>query len=61
MENVYAGGDFPDGSLVKVTLPRGSLNDLSQSIFAIGITDSVVWPDLDGLSKEIKRQFRYEV
>ena len=44
-----------------MTLPRGSLNDLSQSIFAIGITDSVVWPDLDGLSKEIKRQFRYEV
>ncbi len=61
MEEVLDGRDFPEGCLTKVTLPKDALPDLSRSIFAIGITDSVVWPDLDGLAAEIKRQFGFEV
>ena len=61
MEEVYESEGLPDGALVKVNLPTQSLADLNQSISAVGITDSVVWPELDGLAKEIRRQFGYEV
>jgi hypothetical protein len=61
MENVYVSASFLKDCLIKVILPRDSLPVLTRSVVAVGITDSVVWPDLDGLAKEIKRQFGYEV
>jgi hypothetical protein len=33
---------------------------MREAILKYGITESVVFPDLDGLAKEIKRGFQFE-
>ena len=59
MERVFEDHAFPDNALMKVVVPADSLSELRSSTFAIGITESVVFPDLDGVAREIKRQFGY--
>ena len=61
MENLLERIAFPDDSLLKMEIPKSSLKQMRDSIFAIGFTDSVVFPDLEGLARELKRQFGFEV
>ena len=61
MEKVYDVEGFPADCLVKVVLKRGRLPFLYEALRRQGITDSVVFPDLDGLAREIKREFSFEV
>lgn len=60
MEIIYKN-DFPKNSLRKIIIPKENILNLLKSIISIGYTDSVIFPDLDGLGKEIKRFFDYEV
>ena len=60
MESLFANGGFPPACLNKLVIPKGAIASLRAAILAVGITESVVFPDLDGLSREIKRQFGYE-
>jgi hypothetical protein len=41
--------------LVSITVPRGSINRIRQELKDGGITESVVFPDLDGLGRELKQ------
>lgn len=52
---------FPDGLLVKLRIPRQKIDRLKTALVEVGITDSVVYPDLDGLAKETKRFFEYNI
>ncbi len=61
MEVTYSEASFPEDSLFKVVLPTTSLPTLLKSAVSIGYTDSVVFPDLEGLAKEIRRHFGYWV
>jgi hypothetical protein len=61
MEVAYRTEDFPADCLVKVILRRGRLPHIYAAIRRQGITDSVVFPDLDGLAREIKREYAFEV
>jgi len=61
MEDIYISSDFPQDSLTKMIIPRAKIQSLLLSIISIGITDSVVFPDLDGLAKETKRFFGFNV
>jgi hypothetical protein len=61
MEKVFVTEGFPGDSLIKVTLTRKVLPEIRRSILKYGITESVVFPDLEGLSREIKRTFGFEV
>jgi hypothetical protein len=61
MEKIFVSEGFPANSLIKVTLTRKVLPQIRRSILNHGITESVVFPDLDGLSREIKRTFGFEV
>ncbi len=61
MERVFVIENFPTDSLIKVTLTRRDLVEIRRSVLNHGITESVVFPDLEGLSKEIKRMFGFEV
>lgn len=49
-----------DNVLSKITIPGASVLQIAKSLTAIGYTDSVVFPDLDGLSREIKRGYGFE-
>jgi hypothetical protein len=60
MEKVYDNDSFPKRSLTKLVLPKNALPSMRKSILSHGITESVVFPDLEGLAKEMKREFGFE-
>jgi len=61
MNSRYVTQEYPQDCLIKLKIPANKIKDLLDSIIAIGITDSVVFPDLDGLARETKRFFGYKV
>jgi hypothetical protein len=60
METVVEAEGLPSGCLVKVVLKKTELHGMRQSLLNHGITESVVFPDLEGLAREIKRVFGFE-
>ena len=61
MEVIYRKENFPTDCLMKLVLRRSKLPHFYDALRRQGITDSVVFPDLDGLAREIKREFSFEV
>lgn len=61
MERVYDLEGFPTDCLIKLVLKKVKLPSLYEALRRQGITDSVVFPDLDGLAREIKREYSFEV
>ncbi len=61
MEEVYERERFPAGCLMKVVIKRGHLPHIYDALRRHGLTDSVAFPDLDGLAREIKREYSFEV
>jgi hypothetical protein len=59
MESVYESGPFPSGILKRVVIPRESVAEIRKSLFRKGFTESVVFPDLEGLAKELRRHFGF--
>jgi hypothetical protein len=57
IESLYAAVDpaFPDGCLVKFVIPAAAIEPMLEDLIAIGYTDSVTYPDLQGLALEIRR------
>lgn len=49
-----------DSVLSKLTIPGASVTPMLKALSAIGYTDSVLFPDLDGLAREIKRSYGFE-
>lgn len=60
MEEISRDGSFPTDVVRQFEIPKESILDLRQEIYAIGITAATVFPDLDGLAKELRRSFGYE-
>jgi hypothetical protein len=61
LEKLYKKKNFPKNCLLKITLRKRLLLKMRKSIINHGITESVVFPDLEGLAKEIRRDFDFEV
>jgi hypothetical protein len=61
MEKVFVKESFSRDCLIKVTLTRSVLPEIRRSVLNHGTTESVVFPDLEGLSREIRRTFGFEV
>ena len=53
--------DEDNNCLSKIVLPKDKIESILSSLISIGITDSVVFPDLDGLSKELKRFHGFDI
>lgn len=60
MEDAFETFQFPAECLIKVILKRDKLPNLRTAILQHGITESVVFPDLEGLAREMKREFQFE-
>lgn len=60
MESTYSAEKFPAASLSKIVFLKSRIAAFREQILGNGITESVVMPDLDGLAREIRRQFGYE-
>lgn len=59
MEEVYETPRFPDNVLQKIEIAHDKIDDIRSSLFRKGFTELVVFPDLDGLAKEIRRIFGF--
>ena len=59
METVFAAGSFPAGSLEKLTIDKTHVEAMLQSLYRKGFAESTIYPDIYGLSLEIKRSFGY--
>ena len=44
--------------LIPIRLPIGSVNRVKQELRDAGITESVIFPDLDGLGRELNQQWK---
>lgn len=55
MEHTYTVGEYPAAALTKLNIPAEKVGDLLKALTSIGVTDSAVYPDLDGLARELKR------
>lgn len=61
MHDMYAVGDFEQDALQKIEI-RGKHQDVVfRELTAAGILDSTVYPDLDGLARELRRASGYGV
>lgn len=61
MEEIYSNGTFPKNSLVKIEFPKEKISALIDSMLRFGYTDLITSPSLEGLAKEIKRIYGYQV
>jgi len=61
MDRVYDSKSFPANCLVKLVLDGRYLPAMREAILIHGVTESVVFPDLEGLAREIRRIFNFEV
>ncbi|RYZ79832.1 MAG: FRG domain-containing protein, partial [Proteobacteria bacterium] len=59
METVFIDQQFPAGALTKIQIPHSNVDEIRQSLFRKGFTESVVFPDLEGLAKELRRVFEF--
>lgn len=60
MEKLVTDGDFPQSALTKITVAPSRVRSLRKSLLSQGITEAVVFPDLEGLALETKRHFGFE-
>jgi hypothetical protein len=58
-EEFYRDSSFPEGLLHRITIPSTALPSLAVSLRNHGIVDSVAFPELEGLAREIKRQMGF--
>jgi hypothetical protein len=59
MEKTYTEQEFPQDSLIRIIFASSVIDGMRKSLLRHGITESVVYPDLDGLALEIKRSFEF--
>ena len=59
MEEAYIEHSYPQDSLIKLRIPSAYVKTLLDTVTKIGITDSMVFPDLTGLATEMKRVYNF--
>lgn len=60
MEEAFRKNRFPNDCLVKITISKSAIQSMKKSLLSHGITESVIFPDLEGLARETKRVFGFE-
>lgn len=61
MEDVYLEEGAPEGSLHRIEIDRAAANPLFVDLLQMGYTDSVSYPDFQGVALEIRRTYGYKV
>lgn len=59
MEKSFAENEFQEGALQKMIIKKDVRDAVAESLFRKGISDSTIYPDLHGLSLELKRSFGF--
>lgn len=50
---------FPSDCLRKYIIPKSSVISMREEVFSLGISESTIYPDLEGLAAELKRTFGF--
>lgn len=61
MENVYLNNAFAQDALMKIEIRGAHQDTVFKELMSAGILDSTVYPDLDGLARELRRSSGYGV
>jgi hypothetical protein len=61
MEVVYSQENFRSECLMRLVIKKSRLPHMHEALRRHGLTDSVAFPDLEGLAREIKREYSFEV
>jgi len=56
LETLFEKGDFPSTALTRLRLPQTSLAELNDQIRILGFRESMIYPDLEGLAREIRTE-----
>lgn len=59
MEKVYKQDTYVKGCLKRLLVSKAQIVEIRESLFRKGFTESVVFPDLEGLSQELRRVFDF--
>ena len=57
MEVEFETDEYPAEALSKLEIPPASIDALRASVDAIGMTESMIYPDLGGLARELTRRY----
>lgn len=62
MDELYMEDEtFSEKTLTKITINADNIAEFLKMLIAIGVTDAVVFPDMDGLAKETRRHFGFRI
>lgn len=59
MDKVYENGAFPASTIEKIVIKKQDVDSMLASLFRKGFAESTIYPDIVGLSLEIKRRFGF--
>ncbi len=59
MDNVFKAGKYEEGCLQKARIKAENVDTLLKSLYQKGFSESTIYPDLFGLSLEIRRRFGF--
>ncbi len=59
MEALAATTKFPDRCLTRLVLTRGVIRKLRRALFRHGITEAALFPDLEGLARDLKHRYGF--
>jgi hypothetical protein len=58
-DEVHQAGGYPSDTLLKIEVSATAILALLEQLIAVGITDSMIYPDLEGLARELKRLYGF--
>jgi hypothetical protein len=59
MEEAWVKLGCPDGVLHRIVIPSSKIATVRNALLGHGITESTIYPDLEGLARDIKRHFGF--
>jgi hypothetical protein len=59
MEVSYENNEFVSGALKRIIIKKGRRDKIAQALFRKGISDSTIYPDLQGLALEMRRSLGF--
>lgn len=59
MEALYRRGEFPGNSMARILITGRAIDNLRNSLFTHGITEGAMFPDLEGLGRDLLRTFGF--
>lgn len=61
MDSVYSRDNFPQNALVRLVITPKAIRSIRETLFSHGVTEGAMFPDLEGLGRDLRRTFGFDV